>query len=42
MHDLRVILDETIARIKAEVFQGRSPHEPGGAEGTRPGGGPGE
>ncbi len=40
VHDLRVILDETIARIKAEVFQGRSQHEPGDDEGARPGDGP--
>jgi DNA-binding PadR family transcriptional regulator len=38
--DLRTILDETIARIKAEVFQGRSQHEPGDDEGARPADGP--
>jgi len=40
VHDLRVILDETIARIKAEVFQGRFQHEPGDDEGARPSDGP--
>jgi DNA-binding PadR family transcriptional regulator len=37
VRDLRGILDETIARIKAEVFQGEpAPHQPGEDEGARP------
>jgi DNA-binding PadR family transcriptional regulator len=46
VHDLRGILDETIARIKAEVFQGEpTPHQPGEPAGdadAESGDGPGE